>query len=237
MAVKGTSRATVATCDAWLHELHLRIVELETKCAAKDILIQDLRTELNEVKGNASCGPTVSWISKVNGNKPNDQTQALIASVSKEFSEKSRIENNVIVSAAGIGTEEEYKKKVSKILETLNIDRSKLKSHGRIKNTRRDDTGEDARRALDMIVVEFKDEDTKQKKLRNARNLRDTDNFKSVYINPDRKPSERALDRQLSEGDAGGRHRYGVQSAGHHKAGKKFYWGIRSNELREIYLN
>ncbi|RNA03404.1 hypothetical protein BpHYR1_050160, partial [Brachionus plicatilis] len=147
-----------------------------------------------------------------------------------------------IVSGAGIGTEEEDKKKVSKILETLNIDRSKLKSHRRIKNTGRDDTGEDTRRVLDMIVVEFKDEDTKQQTLRNARNLRDTDNFKSVYINPDRTPSERALDRQLriernrrnaelSEGDAGGRHRYGVQSAGHHKAGKKFYWGIRSNEL------
>ncbi len=82
-AVKGsTSKATVATCDAWLYELYLRIVELEKKCAAKYTLIEELRTELNEVKGNASGGPTVTWSNIVNGNKQSDQTQALMASVS-----------------------------------------------------------------------------------------------------------------------------------------------------------
>ena len=60
-------------------------------------------------------------------------------------------------------------------MKALKIYRSKLKSHRRIKSTRREDTRETTRRELDMIVVEFTDEDTKQQTLRNARNLRDTE--------------------------------------------------------------
>jgi len=48
---------------------------------------------------------------------------------------------------------------------------------------------------LDMILMEFKEESSKQMALREAKNLRNTEQFKNVYINPDKTPSERALDR------------------------------------------
>ncbi len=68
-----------------------------------------------------------------------------------------------------------------------------------------------------------------------------------MYVNPDKTPSERALERELraernrrneklSEVSEG-RHRYGVKPSGHLRACKKFYWGIRWNELREIYFD
>jgi len=59
------------------------------------------------------------WNSVVNGKKPSEQTQALIASVNKEINEKARIENNVIISGVGVGSEEEDIEKVDKALKAL----------------------------------------------------------------------------------------------------------------------
>ena len=101
-----------------------------------------------------------------------------------------------------------------------------------------------------MIVVEFKNETAKNTALRGAKTLRTTADLNQIYIDPDKTPSERALEAslrklrdernskltQVKDGFEG-RHRYGTQPTGHPKAGKKYYWGIRWNELREIYFD
>jgi hypothetical protein len=101
-----------------------------------------------------------------------------------------------------------------------------------------------------MIVVEFKDETAKNTALRGAKTLRTNESLKKVYINPDKTPSERVLEATLRtardeknkslthvKDGTEGRHRYDILPAGHPKAGKKYYWGIRWNELRQIIFD
>ncbi len=204
-------------------EQSVKIKELETKLASTEARLQD-----------PSRGTGALWSNVVNGKKPSEQTQVLIASVNKKINEKARIENNVIISGVGVGSEGEDTEKVDKVLKALNLDRSShVKSQRRIKSSNKGNENPPGR-ALDMIVVEFKNEEAKIKALREAKKLRGTE-LSNVYINPDKTPSERALERQLrlernkrkdaftnvKEGE--GRHRYGVQPVGHPKAGQKFY--------------
>lgn len=246
-AIKGANGAAkVADCDSWLYELHVRISELEKKCTEKDNLIKELKNELEQVKKSPAGGTGVTWSTIVNGNRQSDQAQALMASVNKEITEKARIENNIIVSGVGIGVDDDEDiRKVDAVLKVLKVDRNRVRRQRRIKSS--DNSERRSRGELDMIVLELKDEEAKLTALRNARNLRDTEDLKKVYVNPDKTPSERALERELraernrrneklSEVSEG-RHRYGVKPSGHHRAGKKFYWGIRWNELREIYFD
>ncbi|RNA39267.1 hypothetical protein BpHYR1_025651 [Brachionus plicatilis] len=89
--------------------------------------IKELKTQLEESKkANDNGGAGCTWTSIFSGRKPSDQTQALIASVNKEISEKARLENNVTITGLGIGAnEDEDIEKVDRVLNALNIDRSK----------------------------------------------------------------------------------------------------------------
>ena len=195
--IKGANGAAkVADCDTWLYELHVRISELEKKCTEKDNLIKELKNELEQVKKSPAGGTGVTWSTIVNGNRQSDQAQALMASVNKEITEKARIENNIIVSGVGIGVDDDEDiRKVDAVLKVLKVDRNRVRRQRRIKSS--DNSERRSRGDLDMIVVEFKDEQAKLTALRNARNLRDTEDLKRVYVNPDKTPSERALEREL----------------------------------------
>ncbi len=81
------------------------------------------------------------------------------------------------------------------MLIALKLHRSShVKRQRRIKSSNRGNESPSGR-ALDMIVVEFKNEEAKTKALREAKSLRGTEHS-NVYINPDKTPSERALERQ-----------------------------------------
>ena len=114
--------------------------------------------------------------------KIEEQTQVLIASVNKEINEKARIENNIIISGVGVGSEGEDTEKVDKVLKALNLDRSShVKSQRRIKSSNKGNENPPCR-YLDMIVVEFKNEEAKIKALREAKKLNSTE-LSNVYIN------------------------------------------------------
>ncbi len=94
-----------------------------------------------------------------------------------------------------------------------------------------------------MDKITFNNIEEKQNALKNAKLLKDTKGMKNVYINSDKTQSERLLVRNLRLEKNGrnqqlqqseGRLRYGIKEDGPNK-GKKFYWGIRWGELREIY--
>ncbi|RMZ94315.1 neurogenic locus notch -like protein, partial [Brachionus plicatilis] len=158
--------------------------------------IEAIKTELAEAKKNQTGGMEASWSAIVNGKKQSEQTQVLIASVNKEINDKARIENNVVISGVGVGDEEEDEEKVEVVLKALKLDRSKtVKRFRRIRNNKSNENR--SKKELDMILVEFKEESSKQTALRNAKNLRGTEDLKKVYINPDKTPSERALEREL----------------------------------------
>ena len=76
-----------------------------------------------------------------------------------------------------------------------------------------------------------------------ARKLRDNNEYKNVYINPDLTESEAALEKSLrSDRDKKNEELPNVSENGlrygMHKfngaAESKFYWGIRNRELRKI---
>ncbi len=240
----GSESATVVR-----EKMHKYIMALVKVVLDQSKTIEKMKIELADAKKNPIRASEVSWASIVNGNKQSDQTQALIATVNKEINEKARIENNIVISGAGVEEESKDEEKVEAVLKALKLDRSStVKRIRRIKSKKSNDN--QPNKELDMIVVEFKDEASKQTALREARNLRNTENFKNVYINPDKTPSERALERELRtarnkrnadlsevKANSGGRHRYGIQPSGHPMAGKKFYWGIRWNALKEIYFD
>ena len=240
----GNSSETDKKLHKWVMAL-VAVVKSQTK------QIKDLQTQLAEAKKvNDNGGTGCAWTSIVRGGKPSDQTQALIATVNKEISEKARLENNVTITGLGIGKDEDEDiEKVNQVLKALNIDRSTtVKRQRRIKSSNSGDNS--TKKVLDMIVVEFKDDSARLKALRDARTLRSTAH-KNVYINPDKTASERALERELrkrrnelnaefpeSQVRTGseGRHRYGIKPQGVPNAGEKFYYGIRWNEIKEIYF-
>jgi hypothetical protein len=207
-----------------------------------------LKSLVNSKTTPSDTALELSWSNVVSGKKPNEQTQALFASVNKELNDKAKIANNVVITGLGVGDDSNDNKRVDEVLAALKLDRSKdVKSHRRIKSNR-NATDQQAGKALDMIVVEFNSEEIRTRALVAARALKNDPKLNKVYINPDRTPSERALDHHLRternklnsalpKTKDDGRQRYGVQPSDHPKAGKKFYWGIRSNALREIYFD
>ncbi|RNA16294.1 hypothetical protein BpHYR1_052442 [Brachionus plicatilis] len=87
------------------------------------------------------------------------------------------------------------------------------------------------------------DDAARLKALRDARTLRGTEHKDTA--------SKRALERELRKRrnelngkfplnlvriDYEGKHRYGIKPDGDPNAGKKFYYGIRWNEIKEIYF-
>jgi len=243
---QGTSK--VADYQVKMHQY------IRALCAAvkkQNEEITDLRKRvltLEQQQQEVDKSPALqTWSMMAAGKKQSEQQQVLIASVKKDLRDAERIENNIIISGAGAGNSDEQDTAwVNEVLRVLNLDRdTHVKSQRRIKTSRM--TRLD--KPIDMIVVEFKNETAKNTALRGAKKLRDTTDLNQIYINPDKTPSERALEASLRKlrdernnalteikPNTQGRHRYGIKPTGHAKAGKKYYWGIRWNELREIYF-
>ncbi|RMZ99665.1 hypothetical protein BpHYR1_016918, partial [Brachionus plicatilis] len=183
--------------------------------------IDDLKKTVEDLKqkqGNDNEKSGMSWSELVGGGKIREESRMIRASVTKVVSEIREIENNVVFSGICEEGEEE--------------DKTKRRISWKKKDT--DNSG----KTIDIIIVEFKDLTGKQTAMKNVRNLRDS-SFKHVFINPDKTSDERELEYKLRkernesndklpEGE--GRHRYGT------KNGRKFYWGISFNKLKEIYI-
>lgn len=89
-------------------------------------------------------------------------------------------------------------------------------------------------------MIEFADQQSCNLAMANAKLLRDDNQYKNVYINPDKTAAERIADSKLrskrNELNAAlpsttiNGLRYGIDS----KTNKKYYWGIRSGRLVEL---
>jgi len=245
----GTGTSKVAAYNTKMFQ-YIRALCAKVKQQSNEIKELQQKVSNLEQKQKAETEAPVlqTWSMMVSGKKQSEQQQVLIASVNKELREKERIENNVIISGIGAGNSDDQDlAKVDEVLQALKLDRGiHVKSQRRIKTNRTTRAGN----PIDMIVVEFKDETAKNTALRGAKTLSTNESLKKVYINPDKTPSERVLEvtlrtardeknKSLTHVKDGteGRHRYGILPAGHPKADKKYYWGIRWNELRQIIFD
>ena len=162
-------------------------------------VIKDLQlkvTDLEQKQQAATETPVLqTWSMMVSGKKQSMQQQVLIASVKKDLREAERIKNNIIISGAGAGNSDDLDTaKVDEVLQVLKLDRdTHVKGQRCIKTNRTTRTN----KPIDMIVVEFKNETAKNTALRGAKALRTTSGLNQIYLNPDKTPSERALEASL----------------------------------------
>jgi hypothetical protein len=76
--------------------------------------------------------------------------------------------------------------------------------------------------------------------LKGAKNLRDNDSYKGVYVNRDMTRTERIIQKQLRD-DRNKRNNEDLKETGKGKwprgthGGKLFHWGIRDGEVRRIF--
>ena len=157
--------------------------------------------------------------------------------VKKELAESNKISQNVIISGLKkLGSSEAEiasndTKEVDRPFMALNISRDDVISQKRIKTSYE---------KANLIQIEFRSSSDRMKALRESTKLRNNPDFQNVYINRDKTRSEMLLDKELrverskrnatlEEQDEEGRP-LGSDN------GKKFYWGIRFDELRRIFV-
>jgi hypothetical protein len=182
-----------------------------------------------------------------NQSKPKETEVVMMAKITNEFNNKKRIENNIIISGVADHTildkqinEENDKQTIEIILKAIKPD-FLITNAKRIirltKNTKRPEG------PPDLILVELDNKETQNFMIKNSKNLKDNINFKNIFINKDKTANERLFDSELRkvrntrnaalaqevEG-TNGRQRYNLHN------GKKYYWGIRSGELKWIEI-
>ena len=158
----------------------------------------------------------------------------IVKKMSIHLQEKSRVENNIVISGIK-DTEDDNddKSKVNDIMKVIGIDKDLIK---KVRRKRRKASDKDKPK-LEMIIVEFNDHVIQQTAIRNARKLKDNNDLKNIYLNPDKTLEEQKIDRDLRadrdklnkalpHDENGGRHRYGIEKNGQ-KKDFKYHWGVR----------
>jgi hypothetical protein len=91
-----------------------------------------------------------------------------------------------------------------------------------------------------LVIVEFKDPVNVPYALKEAKNLRENDSYKGVYVNRDMTRTERFIQKQLrDERNKKNKEDLKETSNGNYPRGdyqgKLFHWGIRDGEVRRIF--
>ncbi|CAF1088460.1 unnamed protein product [Brachionus calyciflorus] len=134
-----SAKATVALLDSWVIRLFNRVVDLENM----------------KIKESSTTN-TCSYAVMLKGTKNTEAENVLLAKISKENKEKSRKENNIIISGlpekndGNVEEKKEYdNEKVKKILNILELDSEhEIKKYTRLKQSNQN-------KKSDMIVVEL----------------------------------------------------------------------------------
>ena len=169
------------------------IIERKLKEGIQPILskLAFVTAELSQLKNNYSKLEQELHQCKAQNN---DLQTKITAEVEQRFQRR----DNVIVSGLKLttsGTLEERNDSDSDKMETL-LDKLDL-SHLHITSTRR--LGRPGQSGRSMLKVVFQSFEDKQEILRKARKLRELENYKSVYINPDRTPTQQLQHKKLIE--------------------------------------
>jgi len=139
--------------------------------------------------------------------------------------------NLVIFGVKEISEPNVVKEEVSRILDEIG-----MKSHGsNAKSFRFKPNG--------PITVSFESKEVKMKVLKEAKNLRNTENYKKVYIHMDLTKSEMERNKELRKKQVelnmalnlgSGYLKYGMHKFREGEDEVEFYWGIRRNQLTRI---
>jgi hypothetical protein len=246
-----------------IQDLLHRVDILENENRTQKETIATLNTLVNSLKQQEedgqttpqtrgySNGPKASFASILKSDaKKNEADMVMITQVTQEFKEREKIERNLIVHGIdeNDGSEQENlrhdKSKIEGLLDFIGIDKTVCKRITRIKNRKSPSTNTppnyQERPKPGIIIIELSDKTHKKDILLAAKSLQDS-HLKNVYINPDKTPTERALDRKLRE-EKKSRNDIlphaetinGVTLKYEIVDGKRWFWGIRNDRLVRV---
>lgn len=231
------------THNSWLRQLCSKLKELEEKVNLLEKENVNLKNELNK-KTNESNVNGISFSAMLEKKGPKNDAELMIMSkTANELNERKKIEKNIVICGCDETIDDDLEKrieadklKVEGILEAIGVDKRKCKKITRIA-TRRINTNEQIGKS-NKIIVEMVDVESKKFVLKNAKSLSCSNEYKSVYINSDKTRAERELNKRLRiERNERNKH-LPIEIIENGKTmkyklinDKKFYWGIRNDEL------
>lgn len=252
---------TPIVLDQWLIQVQDfllgKITALEEKVKCLEKKIEDDNVLINELKGNigkkadvdpANKNTTQLNFSKLNWGK-NSTGAAILNRVNKEIQEKSKKENNIVISGIDVQLEnyetaaEKNKviiEKLMPILKKVDVDlvEADIKRAFKLRNVKKNDDSVQSK-----ILVEFHNREKRDVIVKNRTKLNNiNENGNKYYINPDLTLAERTLERELraqqkerngklTETIGNSQFKYGKTTNG-----KYFYWGIRDATLKKIFI-
>ena len=241
-------KSTAANIDIWLVALQERVTKLEEELKLKDLTINDLNKKVAELenKPQSMNAPAEFW-SKF----PKEASVGIASLIAKEKSDCSKKEKNLIIFglAEPSATEPQDKtsedtEMVTKLLKELKIE-IKVDAIKIIRfNNKTSSTTAPASNPRPVKIC-FDSVENKLRVLKAAKTLKDSSDFKKVFINQDLTQTELAIqiqlrkerntkNDQLQEMDSNGR-KYGLHKFGG-QIDTKFYWGIRNGEIKRIKI-
>lgn len=239
---QGSHSEITKTMFYWIKNLCTSVKSLKNKVETLETKVVELENENKELTdkltNSQTTRPALDWSKVFEKNAKNTcEDVMIIAKVAREIKSKESKGNNIIISGLNEleeGTEDEKSKhdegEVGKVLNILGIARSRVKRRIRIKKAKKDNKPE-------LVLLEFEDKSYQEQALRSAKLLKDSADFKNIYINRDltRNELEEAKERRniikerndkLENGE--GKLKYGIHGA------KEFYWGDRFSNIVRI---
>ena len=237
------SKVTVAEqADGWFYDIWSLVQGLTKDLSDCKSRISALEAENIELKSKQTINLAKQMSDLFKDNKSsNDIHMSIVKKLDSHLQQKSKIENNIVITGVKESETNDDKEQVSKIMTTIGIDPTKILRTRRI---RRSPTSKNKDKPkLEMIIAEFNDQPTQQAALTNSYKLKDNETLKGIFIHPDRTLQEQILDNNLRKDrndknealpHGEGRHRYDVESSGN-KAKFRFHYGVRFAKVVKIY--
>lgn len=236
----------------WVGQLCLVVQGLREQINQTETENRTLKSEIETLKKNKqqnknSPNFTFADLLKEKPEKSNEGQLVMLAKVSTELHNKKKIENNVIISGMpeaesnDLTTRENHDKtQIDKLLKELDSSLSIVNAKNVKRLTKKNKIPNSP---PDLILIELDNNANQKLVVQNSKKLKQNENFKNVFINNDKTESERILESKLRaernkrnseltnevEG-SGGRQRFNIHNE------KKYYWGIRSGELKWIQI-
>lgn len=248
------------------HSKYLKELKTTVKVQHEDMkqmlsIIEGLQTQINELKLAKALPSTdtnsinemkkdiaslksvndkpIDYKSLFDSEKKSPDNQLFISSMNKEIKEKSRIENNIVISGIKADDTNSDQNKVTEILNILDIEYKTVKKFRRIYRKKQTTKSGEALKEFELVVVEFNDISNKIKAIDNSKKLKGIKD--NVYINADKTEAEREYEMSLRhernkrnialphQSVSNPRHRYGIR-----KDKSLYYWAIsNTGGLRE----
>ena len=248
---KADSETKNADKDSRIKELEGKVKVLEQNEEELKKANEELKLEILELKKDRLDVPNpvgipkpteLNFSSVFRTNKDDRISEKItISKVAREIRNEAKKENNVVISGLAFESTEKDEQLLDEIMTELSLEKGDMKKQIRLKkrntSNSQNSNSQNSNSKPPLILVEFNSAENQQNALRNAKNLKNNDKFKNVYVNADRTEIERMKDRVLREerkrrneklpNESNGR-RYGEYE------GKKFYWGVRGDRLQRI---